>query len=54
MTKDIAMKMFDPEFRAQYNIEGQVIGNILNGALHKLDEIGAVTSDIIEHVKGLP
>jgi len=54
ITKAIAMKMFDPEFRAQYNIEGQVIDNILDGSIRKLEELGGVISDIIEHVKELP
>jgi len=53
ITKDIAMKMFDSEFKAEYNIEGQTVRNILSGTLDKLEDLGEDTTDIIGHLSEL-
>ncbi|AVP88201.1 hypothetical protein phytr_12770 [Candidatus Phycorickettsia trachydisci] len=53
ITKDIAMKMFDSQFKAEYNIEGQTVRNILSGTLDKLEDLGEDTTDIIGHLSEL-
>src|SRR6476619_1592429 len=49
ITKDVAMKVLDADFRAEYDIEGDIIHGIRGGAIHKLLDLGESIADIIGH-----